>query len=88
MADDVVKQFNLQVRYETTFMQDTRSRLEGVTRVTVNKEKVIKVTVEDKDAAVAAEMQGWSITMEAAIWPLPSTSFQVRPAAELQTWQI
>src|ERR1044071_2517476 len=28
-----------------------------------------------------------SITMEAAIWPLPSTSFQERPAAELQAWQ-
>src|SRR5271165_4496828 len=28
-----------------------------------------------------------SITMEVAIWPLPSTSFHVRPAAELQTWQ-
>src|ERR1051326_8459468 len=28
-----------------------------------------------------------SITMQAAIWPLPATSFQVRPAAELQTWQ-
>src|ERR1051325_10679921 len=29
-----------------------------------------------------------SMTMEAAIWPLPATSFQVRPAAELQTWQV
>src|ERR1700680_1274517 len=28
-----------------------------------------------------------SITIEAAIWPRPSTSFHVRPAAELQTWQ-
>src|ERR1051325_3938074 len=25
--------------------------------------------------------------MAAAIWPIPATSFQVRPAAELQTWQ-
>ena len=61
MADDVVKQFNLQDRYETTFMQDTRSRLEGVTRVAVNKEKVIKVTVEDKDPAVAAEMANFYV---------------------------
>src|ERR1051325_9171403 len=29
-----------------------------------------------------------SMTMEAAIWPLPTTSFQVRPAAELQAWQV
>src|ERR1700730_4526877 len=29
-----------------------------------------------------------SITMEVAIWPLPSTSFHVRLAAELQTWQV
>src|SRR5947207_13923834 len=28
-----------------------------------------------------------SITMQVAIWPLPATSFHVRPAAELQTWQ-
>src|SRR5436190_8901216 len=28
-----------------------------------------------------------SITMEAAIWPLPATSFHVRLAAELQIWQ-
>src|SRR6202023_3628080 len=28
-----------------------------------------------------------SITMWVAIWPFPSTSFHVRPAAELQTWQ-
>src|SRR5215813_8560324 len=28
-----------------------------------------------------------SITMEVAIWPLPATSFHVRPAAELQNWQ-
>src|SRR6266436_5017471 len=28
-----------------------------------------------------------SITMEVAMWPLPSTSFHVRLAAELQTWQ-
>ena len=62
MADDVVKQFNLQDRYETKFMQDTRSRLEGVTRVAVTKEKVIKVTVEDKEPAVAAEMANFYVT--------------------------
>src|SRR5256885_15184381 len=28
-----------------------------------------------------------SITMQVAIWPLPSTSFHARPLAELQTWQ-
>src|SRR5215510_3908523 len=28
-----------------------------------------------------------SITMKAAIWPFPCTSFQVRPATELQIWQ-
>src|SRR5437763_15880630 len=28
-----------------------------------------------------------SITIEAAIWPLPATSFHVRPAAALQIWQ-
>src|SRR6185312_14962229 len=29
-----------------------------------------------------------SMTMWAAMWPLPSTSFQVSPSAELQAWQV
>src|SRR5262245_26725946 len=29
-----------------------------------------------------------SITMKAATWPFPGTSFHVKPATELQIWQV
>jgi hypothetical protein len=56
MAYDVVKRFHLLDRYEVKFMQDARTRLEGVTRFAVTKEKVIKIMVEDKDPVLAAGM--------------------------------
>ncbi|HEY5626422.1 MAG TPA: Wzz/FepE/Etk N-terminal domain-containing protein, partial [Nitrospira sp.] len=61
MADDVVKQFNLQARYEVKFMQDARSRLERATRFAVTKEKVIRITVEDQDPAFAAEVANFYV---------------------------
>ncbi len=62
MADDIVKRFNLKERYESKFMQDARSKLEGVTRFAVTKEKVIKITVEDKDPALAAEIANFYVS--------------------------
>jgi uncharacterized protein involved in exopolysaccharide biosynthesis len=62
MADDVVKRFNLKERYEAKFMQDARTRLEGVTRLVVTKEKVIKITVEDSDPAMAAEIANFYVS--------------------------
>ncbi|HLZ34734.1 MAG TPA: GNVR domain-containing protein [Nitrospira sp.] len=62
MADDVVNRFSLKERYEAIFMQDARSKLEGVTRFAVTKEKVIKITVEDKDPAIAAAIANFYVS--------------------------
>jgi tyrosine-protein kinase Etk/Wzc len=61
MADDVVKRFHLLDRYEVKFMQDARTRIEGVTRFEVTKEKVTKIMVEDKDPVLAAEMANFPV---------------------------
>ena len=56
MADDVVTQLNLMQRYEKTTMQDARKALESATSIVVTKEKVIKITVEDKDPKIASDI--------------------------------
>jgi uncharacterized protein involved in exopolysaccharide biosynthesis len=56
MADDVIREFNLLSLYQVKTMQDAREALEVATRITLNKEKVIKITVEAKDPQLAAEM--------------------------------
>ena len=56
MADDVIRQFNLLSWYHVKTMQDARDMLEAATRITLNKEKVIKITVEAKDPQLAADM--------------------------------
>lgn len=61
MADDVIKQFNLMSLYEAKSMQDAREILEAATRVTLNKEKVIRVTVESKDPQLAADMANFYV---------------------------
>lgn len=62
MADDVIKRFNLLSVYEAKNMQDARDKLEGATRVTLNKEKVIKITVESKDPQLAADMANFYVS--------------------------
>ena len=61
MADEVIRKFNLMEHYETKTMQDTRSALEGATRIVLSKEKVIKVTVEDKDPQLAADIANFYV---------------------------
>jgi len=62
MADEVIKQFNLMDRYREKTMVDTRKGLEDHLRITVTKEKVIKVAVEDEDPQVAADMANFYVT--------------------------
>lgn len=62
MADDVVRELNLMQRYEKTTMQDTRKALEGATSIVVTKEKVIKITVEDKDPKMASDIANLYVT--------------------------
>ena len=62
MADDVIRQFKLMERYEKEMMQDTRKALEGATSIVVTKEKVIKITVEDKDPQVASDIANFYVS--------------------------
>ena len=62
MADEVVKQFNLMERYEKSTVQDTRKLLENATSIVVTKEKVIKVTVEEKDPKLAADIANFFVS--------------------------
>jgi uncharacterized protein involved in exopolysaccharide biosynthesis len=62
MADEVIRKFNLMEHYETKTMQEARLELEGVTRIVISKEKVIKVTVEDKDPQLAADIANFYVS--------------------------
>ena len=61
MADEVIKKFNLMDRYREPSMVDTRKALDDHLRITVTKEKVIKVVVEDEDPQVAADMANFYV---------------------------
>jgi len=61
MADEVIRKFNLQEYYEKKTMQETRTALENATRIVVSKEKVIKVTIEDKDPQLAADIANFYV---------------------------
>ena len=56
MADDVIRQFNLLSLYQAKTMQDAREALDAATKITLNKEKLIKITVEAKDPQLAADI--------------------------------
>jgi uncharacterized protein involved in exopolysaccharide biosynthesis len=62
MADDVIRRFNLMEHYDKQTMQDARLALEAATRVVVSKEKVIKVTVEDKDPQLASDIANFYVS--------------------------
>ena len=61
MADDVIAKFNLRERYREKTLVETRKELEDHVRITVTKEKVIKVAVEDHDPQVAADMANFYV---------------------------
>ena len=56
MTDDVIDKFNLMGRYEKKTMVETREKLADRVRITVTKEKLIKVGVEDEDPQMAADI--------------------------------
>jgi uncharacterized protein involved in exopolysaccharide biosynthesis len=62
MADEVIRRFHLMERYQTKTMQDARKALESHVSITVTKEKVIKITVEDTDPQVAADMANFFVS--------------------------
>lgn len=61
MADEVIAKFNLTAAYDKRTMYDTRAELTERVRITLSKEKVIKVTVEDPDAQRAADIAAYFV---------------------------
>ncbi len=61
MADDVIAKFNLMERYRRKTLVDTREDLADRVRITVTKEKLIKLAVEDTDPQVAADMANFYV---------------------------
>src|SRR4030095_10079488 len=61
MADAVVDQFDLQRRYGERFRQDTIRTLQRRTGITVSREGVISIRVEDIDPQVAANMANFYV---------------------------
>ena len=59
MADEAIVKFNLMAVYGEKTMHDTRVELTEHVRVTLSKEKVIKVTVEDRDPQMAADIAAY-----------------------------
>jgi uncharacterized protein involved in exopolysaccharide biosynthesis len=62
MADEVIARFGLMSVYDERTMHDTRIELAARVRVTVSKEKVIKVTVEDSDPQRAADIAAYFVS--------------------------
>jgi uncharacterized protein involved in exopolysaccharide biosynthesis len=62
MADEVIAKFGLMAVYNERTMHDTRVELAERVRVTVSKEKVIKVTVEDADPQRAADIAAYFVS--------------------------
>ena len=62
MADEVIRQFDLQTVYEAKTMQDGRKALEGNTKIAVSKEKVITITVEAELPQLAADIANFYVT--------------------------
>ncbi|WP_024304077.1 Wzz/FepE/Etk N-terminal domain-containing protein [Pseudogulbenkiania sp. MAI-1] len=56
VADNLIKQFKLQERYETDSMVATRKALEGVSKINSGKDGLISISVDDKDPVFAAKL--------------------------------
>lgn len=61
VAEAVVQKFKLQERYQLEFLQDAIRRLHAISVVSVSKEGVIAVKVEETDAQLAAEMANFFV---------------------------
>ena len=62
MADEAIAKFGLMAVYNERTMHDTRLELAERVRVSVSKEKVIKVTVEDSDPQRAADIAAFFVS--------------------------
>ena len=62
MADEAISRFKLMDVYQTKTLEETRRRLQDDTRISVTKEKVIKVTVEATSAQLAADLANFYVS--------------------------
>jgi tyrosine-protein kinase Etk/Wzc len=63
IADAVVTRFNLQQRYRERYREDAINRLRRVTTVSLTKEGVVAVKIEDSEATQAAEMANYYVEL-------------------------
>jgi tyrosine-protein kinase Etk/Wzc len=61
MAQDVVAHFHLQERYEAAFLSDAIRRLSSATTVSLSKDGVISVKVEETDPQLAADIANFYV---------------------------
>jgi tyrosine-protein kinase Etk/Wzc len=61
VAEAVVKKFGLQERYNERLLDDTIKALRGVTTVTLSKEGVISLKVEDREPVIAAQVANFYV---------------------------
>lgn len=62
MADEVIRKFDLMKLYKAKTMADARGALEATTKITVSKEKVIKITVEAQNPRLASDIVNFYTT--------------------------
>ena len=61
LAEKVVERFQLQARYRARFVEDAIRQLRNVTDISVAKEGVIAVRIEDRDPRLAADMANFYV---------------------------
>jgi tyrosine-protein kinase Etk/Wzc len=61
MGQDVVQRFDLQERFQVPFLSDAVRRLAGMTTVSLSKDGVISVKVQETDPQLAAEMANFYV---------------------------
>jgi len=61
MAEDVVQRFDLQERYKAPFLSDAITRLSGATTVSLSKDGMISVKVQETDPQLAADLANFYV---------------------------
>jgi len=62
MADSVIERFDLKALYQAKTMQDARKALQDNTRISISKEKVIKIIVEAESPQLAADIANFYVS--------------------------
>ena len=56
VADNLIARFQLQARYQTEPLEDTRKVLENVSNITAGRDGILTIQVDDKDPRFAADL--------------------------------